>query len=156
MSSYFAATSSLNMFAPRHALRALWHVLKIKKSNIAICKATIPDRFHARYWTLFNAGQVQLELKKHWNEYCEESMALLQNSAVDDLLQRKCGSVVVSGSSFFPSSATSLSQKLAVASTCTTLTSIRGRKPPPFAFSSQRWMETNTSPPVINAIQCTM
>ncbi len=44
--------------APRHAPRALKHVLKIKITNIAICRATIPDRFRARYLSLFNADQV--------------------------------------------------------------------------------------------------
>lgn len=45
--------------APRHAPRALKHVLKIKITNIAICRATIPDRFCARYLSLFNADQVR-------------------------------------------------------------------------------------------------
>ena len=129
-------------FAPNHALRALKHVLKIKKRNIAICRATIPDRFCARYVALFNAGQVRLEIKKRSNEHCEESMALLHNSAIENLLQKKCGAVLVSCLSFLTSSATPFSGQSSETSTYTTLTSIRGRKPPPFAFLSRRSMES--------------
>jgi hypothetical protein len=87
------------IFTQRHASRALKHVLKIKKSDIAVCKATIPERYRARYWALFSAGQVRLESKKRSNAFVEEYVASLHNSAVDNLLQKKSGGVVVSGSS---------------------------------------------------------
>jgi len=132
-------------FAPRHASRAFKHVLKMKKTNIAICKATISERFHARYMALLDANQVRLETKKRSNEYCEESMVPLQNSAVENLLQKKHGAVVVSDSSVLPSSVPPFSSQLSVASTSSTLTSIRGRKPPPFAFLSQRSMKSTIS-----------
>jgi hypothetical protein len=117
----------------------------MKKTNIAICKATISERFHARYMALLDANQVRLETKKRSNEYCEESMVPLQNSAVENLLQKKHGAVVVSDSSVLPSSVPPFSSQLSVASTSSTLTSIRGRKPPPFAFLSQRSMKSTIS-----------
>jgi hypothetical protein len=39
--------------------------LKIKKGNIAPCKATIPDRYRERYLALLDSGKGQIEPKKH-------------------------------------------------------------------------------------------
>jgi hypothetical protein len=117
--------------------------VKIKKSDIVMCKATILERFQARYWALFKAGQVQLESKKCSNELCEKSVALLQNSAVENLLQKKCEGAVMSGSSLLPSSTTHFPSILGAMSTCTTLFSIRGgSKHSPFASLSQISMES--------------
>ncbi len=88
----------VKFFAPRHASRALWHVLKINKSNIAICKATILDRFHMRYLALFYANVGRLASKKHSNESIEEYVVLQQDSAFGNLLKNL--GVVVSGSAF--------------------------------------------------------
>ena len=41
-------------FSPRHSTRALCHVLKIKKGDIAVCTAAISDQYHDRYKVLFN------------------------------------------------------------------------------------------------------
>jgi hypothetical protein len=76
--------------------------LKNKKRDTAICKATIPNRFHTRYLALFNDNMGQLASKKHSNKSIEESMALQQDSAVGNRL-KNCG-VVVSGSAFPTSS----------------------------------------------------
>jgi hypothetical protein len=42
-------------FAPKHASRALCHVLKILKNDIAVCKTAIPEIYHKRYSDLYNA-----------------------------------------------------------------------------------------------------
>ncbi len=47
-----------------------------------------------------------LESKKRSKKLCEESVALLPSSAVENLVQQKCGGVVMSGSSLLPSSTT--------------------------------------------------
>ncbi len=39
--------------APRHSTRALRHVLRIKKSNIVVCNAAIPDQYLNWYMALF-------------------------------------------------------------------------------------------------------
>lgn len=72
-------------------------------------------------------------------------MVPLENSAVENLLQKKCGAVVVSDSSVLPSSVPPFSSQSSVASTSTTLASIRGRNPHPFAFLSQRSMKSMIS-----------
>jgi hypothetical protein len=119
-------------------------VLKIKKSDIAVCKANIPEMYWARYWALFSAGQVRLESKKCSNAFVEEHVSSLQSSAVDNLLQKKRGGVVVSGSSVLPSSTNPFSRNSGAASTCTTVSSFtEGRKHSPFAFSSQRSIESS-------------
>ncbi len=44
-----------SVFATKHASRALRHVLKIRKSDIMICKAAIPERYRKRYLDLYKA-----------------------------------------------------------------------------------------------------
>ncbi len=44
------------IFAPRHASRALRHVLKINRGNIAVCKAAILDKFQKRYRALYDSS----------------------------------------------------------------------------------------------------
>ena len=44
------------LFVPRHDSRALWHLLKIKKGDIAACKATIPGSHFARCKSLYDSG----------------------------------------------------------------------------------------------------
>jgi hypothetical protein len=65
--------------APRHVSRARWHVLKIKNSDITICKAIIPDRFHVKYLALFNSSQVWLASGKRPSKTIEESMVPQQS-----------------------------------------------------------------------------
>jgi hypothetical protein len=131
-----------NSFAQRYASRALRHVLKIKKSNGAICKATIPNRFLMRYLALFNANVGQLASKKHSNKPIEEYMELQQDSAVGNSLMN--WGVVVSGLAFSLSSISPFSFAPAGTST-TSLTSIKGSRAPPFALSSQRSMVSATN-----------
>jgi hypothetical protein len=52
------------MFAPKHALRNLRHVFKIRKNDIAICKAAIPEIYHKRYLDLYNANMGRQTAKK--------------------------------------------------------------------------------------------
>jgi hypothetical protein len=111
------------MFAPRHALRALRHVLKVKKGDIAACKAAILDKFQKRYQALYDSGKGQMNSKKHSSECIYESVVLQQESAVGNLLQ-KCG-VVVSCSTLSPSSVSPFSSASAGTSTST---SVRGSK----------------------------
>ena len=87
----------VRFFSPRHALRALRHVLKIKKGNIAPCKATIPDRYCERYLALLDSGKGWIKSKKRSNQSIDESVASQQESAVGNLLKKR-GVVVVSGS----------------------------------------------------------
>ncbi len=82
------------IFAPRHALRALQHGLKIKRGNIAVCKAAILDKFQKRYQALFDSGRGRIDSKKRSSKCIYESMALQQESAIGNLL-KKCGVVVM-------------------------------------------------------------
>ena len=56
------------MFAPKHASRNLRHVLKIRKNDIAICKAAIPEIYHKRYLDLYNANMGRQTAKKRSTE----------------------------------------------------------------------------------------
>ena len=78
-----------NIFAPRHASRALWHVLKIKKGDIAVCKAVITARYLARYKALYDSSQRQMDSKKRASKCIEKSVASLQEAAVGTLLKRR-------------------------------------------------------------------
>ena len=53
-----------NFFSPRHSTRVLKHVLKIRKGDIAICKAIIPPRYLAWYQKLhgYNSNQIESRL----------------------------------------------------------------------------------------------
>jgi hypothetical protein len=124
-------------FAPRHASRALQHVLKIKGGNIAVCRAAILDKFLKRYQALYDSGRGRIESKKRSSNCMYESVALQQESAVGNLLKKR--GVVVSGSVLSPLSESSFSS----ASTGTsTSISFQGGKQNSFAFSSQRTMST--------------
>jgi hypothetical protein len=125
------------IFSPRHASRALQHVLKINKGNIAPCKATIPDRYCKRYLALLDSGKRQIESKKHLNQSIDESVAPQQESAVGNLLKNR-GGVVVSGSALTTSSVSPFSSSAAGTSTI----SARGSHSMPFALSLQRAMLT--------------
>jgi hypothetical protein len=124
-------------FAPRHALRALQHVLKIKVGNIAVCKAAILDKFLKRYQELYDSGRGQIDSKKRLNNRINESVALQLESAVGNLLKKR--GVVVSGSFLSPSSESPFYAALAGTSTSI---SVKGGKQNSFAFSSQRTMST--------------
>ncbi len=125
------------IFAPRHASRALRHVLKIKGGNIAVCKAAILDQFPKRYQKLYDSGRGQIDSKKRSSDRMYESVALQQEAAVGNLLKKH--GVVVSGSVLSPSSESPFSSASAGMSTSI---SVRGGKQNSFAFSSQRTMST--------------
>ena len=63
-------------FSPRHVSRVLQHVLKIKKSNIALCKAVIPNRYCKRYMALLDSGKELFESKKRSNQSIDVPVAL--------------------------------------------------------------------------------
>ncbi len=77
------------IFSPRHASRALQHVLKIKKADIAVCKAAIPDRYLARYQALYDSGKGRINSKKPLSKSTGESVASLQESAVGTLMKKR-------------------------------------------------------------------
>ncbi len=57
-------------------------MLKIKKDNIAVCKAAILDKFQKRYQALYDSGRGQMDSKKRLSKCIYESVALQQESAV--------------------------------------------------------------------------
>ncbi len=111
--------------------------MKIKNGDIALCKATIPDRYCERYLALLDSGKGWIESKKRSNQSIDESVALQQESAVGNLLKKR-GGVVVSGSALTTSSVSPFSSSAAGASTIST----RGSHLMPFALSLQRTMST--------------
>ncbi len=112
-------------------------MLKIKRGNIAVCKAAILDKFQRRYQALFDSGRGRIDSKKQSSKFIYESVALQQESAVGNLLKKH--GVMVSGSAISPLSESPFSSALAGASTST---SVRGGKHNSFAFYSQRKMST--------------
>jgi hypothetical protein len=113
-------------------------VLKIKRGDIAVCKAAILDQFLKRYQKLYDSGRGQIDSKKRSSNRMYESVELQQESAPVGNLLKKHG-VVVSGSVLSPSSESPFSSALAGMSTSI---SVRGGKQNSFAFSSQRTMST--------------
>jgi hypothetical protein len=101
-------------------------VLKIKRGDIAVCKAAILDKFQRRYQALYDYGS---------SKYIYESVALQQESVVGNLPQKR--GVVARGSALSPSSVNPFSSALTGMSTSS---SVRGSKHNSFAFSSQRTM----------------
>jgi hypothetical protein len=77
------------IFSPKHASCALCHVLKIRKNDIALCKAAIPEIYHKRYLDLYNANMGHQTVKNHATESAEESVAMQQNDAVENLLRKR-------------------------------------------------------------------
>jgi hypothetical protein len=137
-----------NFFAPKHASRALRHVLKIWKNDVVICKAAILEIYHKRYSDLYNANMGRQTAKKRSSGSAEESVAIQQNGAVGNLLQKRgnLGAVSLHQSSFVTpsSSASHLSfARGASGSSTSSYTSIKGQLQPTFAFSSQLAMSMN-------------
>jgi hypothetical protein len=75
-------------------------VLKIKRGNIAVCKAAILNKFQKRYPALYDSGRGQIDSKKHSSKCIYGSVALQQESAVGNLLKKR--GVMVSGSALSP------------------------------------------------------
>ena len=96
------------IFSLIHAMRALSHVLKIQKNGIEICKAVIPEINKKKYSDLYQVNMEQKMSKKHSSNFIEDSVEMLQNSSVKNLLH-KCsnlGAVSVQQSSFVSASST--------------------------------------------------
>jgi hypothetical protein len=127
-------------FVPRHASRALRHLLKIKKGDIAICNAFIPPRYLARYKALYESGQVRMVLKKRASQSIEESVALQQDVAVGNLLKKR--GIAVSDSAVPTSTVTPLSLPLAGATM--SVASARGSRQKSFALSSSSQQTLST------------
>jgi hypothetical protein len=110
------------IFAPRHALRALGHVLKMKGGNIAVCKAAILDKYLKRYQALYDSGRGRIDSKKRLSKRMYQSVALHQEAAVGNLLRKR--GVVGSGSVLSPLSESPFSSALVETSTSI---SVRGQ-----------------------------
>jgi hypothetical protein len=70
------------IFAPKHASRALSHVLRIRKNDIATCKAAIPEIYHKRCLDFYKANMGWQAAKKHSINSVDESVAMHQAAAV--------------------------------------------------------------------------
>ena len=91
-----------NFYSPRHATRALKHLLKIKKGDIAICKAIIPSEYLARYQKLHGHHGHCIESSKQCLDHIDLSVASAQQSATTALLQKRGGGGI-SVSTYSPS-----------------------------------------------------
>jgi hypothetical protein len=80
----------------------IWHVLKIKLSDIAICSSFIPKFYKDQYLALYARSTEQIASKKHSHTQIDVDLAMKQTLAIANLLG-KCG-VVVSGSTASSSS----------------------------------------------------
>jgi hypothetical protein len=112
-------------------------VLKIKRGNIAVCKAAILDKFQKRYQALYDSGRGWIDSKRRSSKCIYESVVLQQEIAVGNLLKKR--EVVASGSGLSPLSESHFSSALARTSTST---SVRGSKQNSFAFFFQRTMSS--------------
>ena len=83
-------------YSPRHATRALKHLLKIKKGDIATCKAIIPPEYLARYQQLHGHNGDRIESSKRCSDQIDLTVASVQDSAVNTLLQKRGGGFSVS------------------------------------------------------------
>ena len=90
-------------FKPRHATRALRHVLKMKGGDIATCKAVITVPHKVRYQALYDSSMERLGTKKRSSEQIIQSVTLQQESAVTSMLESR-GQKVVSGFGYSPHS----------------------------------------------------
>jgi hypothetical protein len=130
------------LFVPRHASRALRHLLKIKKGDIAVCKATIPGSHFARYKSLYDSGKGRIKSKKRASQFIEDSVASLQDVAVGTLLKKRGIAVIDSAGPV--STTTPFSLASAGARASMSAVSARGSKQNSFALSSstQRTLST--------------
>jgi len=82
-------------FKPRHATRAMRHVLKLKGGDIAICKAVISARNQDRYQASYDRQFTRVDSKRKSDEILRDSVTEQQEAAVQSLLD-KCKQYVVS------------------------------------------------------------
>ena len=76
-------------FKPRHATRALRHVLKLKGGDIAICRAVITVRYREQYQAFYNRQFIRIETKRKSDEMTTYSVTEQQEAAVQSLLLDK-------------------------------------------------------------------
>ena len=76
-------------FSPRHSTRALRHVLKIKKGNIAVCTAAISDQYRDQYKVLFNNFSDRSFARKRSHEEVHDVVAASQDASVETLLEKR-------------------------------------------------------------------
>ena len=76
-------------FKPRHATRAMRHVLKLKGGDIAICKAVISVRYRDRYQALYDRQFARVESKRKSDERISDSVTEQQEAAVKSLLETR-------------------------------------------------------------------
>ena len=69
-------------FAPIHATRAQWHVLKLTNKGIAICRAVIPDNYQQRYQDLWDKSSNKKAAIKRAGETTEDNIVERQQNAV--------------------------------------------------------------------------
>jgi hypothetical protein len=106
-------------------------VLKIKRGDIAVCMASILDKFQKRYQALYDFSRGQIDSKKHSSNCIYESVVSQQKSAIGNLLKKH--GVVMSCSAL---SSLSESPFLSALAGMSTSISVRGGKQNSFAFSS--------------------
>ena len=76
-------------FKPRHATRAMRHVLKMKGGDIAICKAVISARYRNRYQALYDRQYARIDSKRKSDETISDSVTVQQEAAVKSLLDTR-------------------------------------------------------------------
>ena len=76
-------------FKPRHATRAMRHVLKMKGGDIAICKAVISARYRDRYQALYDRQFARVDTKRKSDEMIRDSVTEQQEAAVQSLLDTR-------------------------------------------------------------------
>ena len=76
-------------FKPRHATRAMRHVLKMKGGDIAICKAVIIARYRDRYQALYDRQFTRIDSKRKSDEMIGDAVTEQQEAAVKSLLDTR-------------------------------------------------------------------
>ena len=76
-------------FKPRHATRALRHVLKLKGGDIAICKSGIGVSYRDRYQALYDRQTGKCDSKRKADERISDSVTEQQEAAVKSLLETR-------------------------------------------------------------------
>ena len=76
-------------FKPRHATRAMRHVLKMKGGDIAICRAVISVNYRDRYQALYDRQVGRGDSKRKADEMISDSVTEQQEAAVKSLLDTR-------------------------------------------------------------------
>jgi len=77
-------------FKPRHATRAMRHVLKLKGGgDIAICKAVISAKYRDQYQALYDRQFARIESKRKSDKRISDSVTEQQEAAVKSFLETR-------------------------------------------------------------------